>query len=93
VPVSPTCQCLSCPTHGEVVATPPSCPFYPSSSMTDAQWAVIEPLLPPPGNTAGKGGRPEKHPRRIVLDAVFYVARGGIAWRQLPADFPPATTV
>jgi transposase len=69
------------------------CPFYPSSSVDDAQWAVLEPLLPLPGNAAGRGGRPEKHPRRIVLDAIFYVVRGGIAWRQLPSDFPPAMTV
>ena len=66
---------------------------YPTSSLTDAQWAILEPLLPPPGNTAGRGGRPEAHCRRLVLDAVFYLVRGGIAWRQLPADFPPATTV
>ncbi|MRH93642.1 IS5 family transposase [Nocardia sp. SYP-A9097] len=67
--------------------------MYPSSSVTDAQWAILEPLLPPPGNTRGHGGRPEKHCRRTVLDAIFYVVRGGIAWRQLPSDFPPATTV
>lgn len=91
--VSLACQCLSCPAHGEAAGAPPACPFYPSSSMSDAQWAVLEPLLPAPGNTAGKGGRPEKHPRRLVLDAIFYVARGGIAWRQLPSDFPPAMTV
>jgi transposase len=66
---------------------------YPSSSLTDAQWSLPEPLLPPPGNTGGRGGRPEKHCRRIVLDAIFYVVRGGIAWRQLPAEFPPPTTV
>ena len=69
------------------------CAFYPSSSVDDAQWAVLEPLLPLPGNTAGRGGRPEKHPRRVIVDAIFYVVRGGIAWRQLPADFPPAMTV
>ncbi|ATY09589.1 IS5 family transposase [Amycolatopsis sp. AA4] len=61
--------------------------------MTDAQWALVEPLLPPPGNITDKGGRPEKHPRRLVLDAIFYLARGGIAWRQMPGDFPPAMTV
>jgi transposase len=61
--------------------------------MTDAQWALLAPLLPPPGNTAGRGGRPEKHDRRRVLDAIFYLVRGGLAWRQLPAEFPPATTV
>ncbi|MFC5114878.1 IS5 family transposase [Amycolatopsis halotolerans] len=91
--VSPTCQCLSCPAHGELLAGPSLCPFYPSSSMTDAQWALVGPLLPPPGNATDKGGRPEKHPRRLVLDAMFCLARGGIAWRQMPSDFPPAMTV
>jgi transposase len=66
---------------------------YPSSSITDAQWQVLEPLLPPPGNATGKGGAPEKHPRRLILDAIFYLVRGGIAWRQLPSDFPPHQTV
>lgn len=61
--------------------------------MSDQQWAVIEPLLPPPGNTGGRGGRAEKWDRRLILDAIFYVARGGIAWRQLPSDFPPHSTV
>lgn len=91
--VSLACQCLSCPTHGESLETSRACPFYPSSSVDDGQWAVLEPLLPPPGNTAGRGGRSEKHPRRIILDAIFYVVRGGIAWRQMPSDFPPAMTV
>jgi len=72
---------------------PSACGFYPSSSMTDPQWALLEPLLPPPGNRGGRGGRPEKHPRRRVLDAIFYVVRGGIAWAALPAEFPPAKTV
>lgn len=91
--VSPTCRCLSCPAHGGPLTTPVPCPFYPSSSMSDSQWALVASLLPPPGNTTGKGGRPEKHPRRIVLDAIFYVVRGGIAWRQMPKDFPPAMTI
>ncbi len=90
--VSPVCSCLSCPTHRGSVEGP-VCGVYPSSTMTDAQWALLEPLLPPPGNTAGRGGRPEKHPRRRMLDAIFYVVRGGIAWSALPAEFPPAKTV
>ncbi|WP_346280390.1 IS5 family transposase, partial [Pseudonocardia sp.] len=61
---------------------------YPSD-MTDEQWAVIEPLLP----QVKKGGRPEKHARRAVLDAILYVVRTGCSWRQLPADFPPWQTV
>ena len=67
--------------------------MYPASSITDAQWAVLEPLLPAAGNTRGRGGRPEKHPRRRVLDAIFYLARGGIAWAALPREFPPHQTV
>jgi transposase len=90
--VSPVCSCLSCPTHAEA-GRPAACGFYPSSSLTDAQWDLLEPLLPPPGNTAGRGGRPEKHDRRRVLDAIFYLVRGGIAWAALPAEFPPAKTV
>src|SRR4051794_13726682 len=89
--VSPVCSCLSCPAHAE--SRPAACGFYPSSSLTDAQWALLEPLLPPPGNAGGRGGRPEKHPRRRVLDAIFYLVRGGIAWAALPAEFPPAKTV
>jgi len=61
---------------------------YPSD-LTDAQWALVEPLLPAP-NT---GGRPEKHPRRDIVDAILYVVRTGCAWRQLPFDFPPWQTV
>lgn len=90
--LSSACACVSCPVHDQT-STPARCRVYPSSSITDAQWAVLEPLLPPPGNTRGRGGRPEKHPRRRVLDAIFYLVRGGIAWAALPREFPPYQTV
>lgn len=61
---------------------------YPSDT-SDEQWALIEPLLP----EVKTGGRPEKHPRRALVDAILYVVRTGCAWRQLPADFPPWQTV
>ena len=61
---------------------------YPSDT-SDEQWALIEPLLP----AVRTGGRPEKHPRRAIVDAILYVVRTGCAWRQLPADFPPWQTV
>src|SRR5512135_2576976 len=89
------CVCSSCPAHPAGVSAPPACGFYPSSSLTDAQWAIIEPLLPAPGNTAGRGGRPEKHSRRLVLDAIFYLVRGGIVWRNCRSGSrrrPPSTT-
>ena len=66
-------------------------PRYPSD-LTDTEWAVVEPLLPAPTRHP-RGGRPEKHPRREIVDAILYVVRSGCAWRQLPADFPPWETV
>ena len=65
---------------------------YPSDT-TDAQWAVIDALLPDPAWLTGKGGRREVHCRRQVVDAIFYVVDNGIKWRALPADFPPWSTV
>ena len=52
---------------------------YPSD-LTDEQWALIEPLLPAPRT----GGRPEKHPRRSIVDGILYVLRTGCACRYLP---------
>ncbi|GHE98507.1 hypothetical protein GCM10018772_23670 [Streptomyces fumanus] len=40
-----------------------------------------------------RGGRPDKHPRREIVDALFYVLDSGCKWRALPADFPPFQTV
>ncbi len=91
--VSLDCSCLSCPAHPNEASKTVTCGVYPSSSITDAQWTVIEPLLPPAGNTRGRGGRPEKYPRRRMLEAIFYLVRGGIAWAALPHEFPPTKTV
>ncbi|MBF6047954.1 IS5 family transposase [Streptomyces sp. NRRL B-1677] len=49
---------------------------------------MVEPLLPP-ARVGPKGGRREKHLRRRIVDAIFYVVRTGCAWRQLPKDFAP----
>jgi putative transposase len=61
---------------------------YPSD-LTDEQWAVLEPLLPPPW----PGGRPRKTDLRDVVNAIFYRNRNGCTWRALPHDFPPWRTV
>jgi transposase len=61
---------------------------YPSD-LTDAQWEIIEPMLPLPKWM----GRPFKHDRRDIVDAILYVVRTGCAWRYLPVDFPPWQTV
>jgi transposase len=65
---------------------------YPTD-LTDAQWAVLEPLLPAPACQRPGGGRPEKHDRRTVINAIFYLVDNGIKWRAMPADFPPWRTV
>ena len=59
------------------------------TDLTDAEWAVIEPLLPVPS----KRGRPPKWTMREIFDAIFYVLRGGVAWSLLPNDLPPKSTV
>ncbi|MBX9399622.1 IS5 family transposase [Streptomyces sp. TRM72054] len=65
---------------------------YPSDT-TNAEWALLEGLLPTPACETSKGGRPEKHPRREIVDAIRYVVDTGCKWRALPADFPPWRTV
>lgn len=59
------------------------------TDMTDAQWAILEPLLP----SRSGGGRPRTTSMREVLNAIFYVLRSGCAWDLLPHDFPPSGTV
>jgi transposase len=61
--------------------------------MTAAEWAVFEPVLPPPAWLAGRGGRPAGWCMRDVVDAIRYLTHNGPVWRALPADFPPAWTV
>ncbi len=61
---------------------------YPSD-LTDAQWKLIEPLLP----EAKPGGRPRDVDLREVLNGIFYLIKGGIAWRMMPHDLPPWGTV
>src|ERR1700736_1139629 len=59
------------------------------SDVTDEEWRVIEPYLPP-----AKGiGRPRGWPLREIVNGIFYVMRSGCPWRQLPKDLPPWSTV
>ncbi|WP_095856922.1 transposase [Streptomyces sp. Ag82_O1-15] len=44
-------------------------------------WTLIEPLLPTPACETKAGGRPEKHPRREIVDAIRYVVDAGCKWR------------
>jgi transposase len=60
-----------------------------ASDTSDAEWAVIAPLLPPPNRL----GRPRETDLRAVIDAILYMVSTGCQWRQLPKDFPPYSTV
>jgi putative transposase len=59
------------------------------TDLSDAEWSCLEAHLPAPKAT----GRPKMHSTREILNAIFYVVRGGCAWRLLPNDFPPWKTV
>lgn len=60
-----------------------------ATDLSDAEFALIEPWLPP----AGGLGRPRTTDLRAVLDAIFYLLRTGCQWRLLPKQFPPKSTV
>jgi transposase len=59
------------------------------SDLTDAEWIILEPLLPSPCLR----GRKRRWPMRCIVEAIFYVLRSGCAWEMLPEDFPPSSTV
>jgi transposase len=61
---------------------------YPSD-LTDAEWVLIEPLIPP----AKRGGRKRTVTVREVLNGLFYVLSTGCQWGALPKDLPPKSTV
>jgi putative transposase len=61
---------------------------YPTD-LTDAEWRSVERHVPAPTGM----GRPRRHAVRDLLNAIFYLLRSGCAWRLLPHDLPPWTTV
>jgi putative transposase len=63
-------------------------PGYPSD-LTDAEWRMLSPLLPP----AKSGGRPRSVDLRRSVNGLFYLVRSGCAWRYLPRDYGPWSTV
>jgi transposase len=59
------------------------------ADLTDAQWAVLEPLLP----TGKKPGRPCKWERRRLIDGVRWRTRAGAPWRDVPPEYGPWESV
>src|SRR3984957_19053507 len=60
---------------------------YPSD-LTGEEWEILAPRFPPPGRT----GRHRSWPMREIINAIFFVLRGGVPWRLLPEHFPPHQT-
>ena len=61
---------------------------YPSD-LTDAEWAIVEPMIPP----AKSGGRRRTVNVREMLNGIFYILWTGCQWKALPKDLPPKSTV
>ena len=60
-----------------------------ASDMTDAEWKLIEPLMP----QRSRLGRPREVNLRAITNAILYIGASGCQWRALPKDFPPCSTV
>jgi putative transposase len=60
---------------------------YPTD-LTDEQWAILEPLIPP----AKPGGRPRTVDLRLVLNTIFYLNKAGCQWAMLPKDLAKRST-
>ena len=61
---------------------------YPSD-LSDEEWALIEPLIPP----AKRGGGKRTADMREVVNGLMYVLSTGCQWRAIPKDLPPRSTV
>ena len=61
---------------------------YPSD-LTDAEWALVEPFIPPPKPGGGK----RKQQMRVVMNGVMYILSTGCQWRAIPKDLPPRSTL
>lgn len=60
-------------------------PAFARHDLTDAQWAVLEPLLP----QGRKPGRPPVHAKRRLIDGIRWRTRAGVPWRDVPAWYGP----
>src|SRR5216683_7723428 len=63
-----------------------------ASDLTDAQWAIVGPMIPPAKQNP-RGGRPRQVAMREVLNTLFYLNRSGCQWDLLPHDVLPKSTV
>ncbi len=67
----------------------PSDPAFAGQALTDEEWSLIQPLIPP----AKWGGNKRTVDVRAVVNGLMYVLSTGCQWRALPKDLPPRSTV
>ena len=60
---------------------------YPSD-LTDEEWRLIEPVIPP----AKRGGNKRTVTMREVVNGLMYILSTGCQWRAIPKDLPPRST-
>src|ERR1700693_5497544 len=63
-----------------------------ASELTDEQWAIVGPMIPP-AKQHPRGGRPRKVDMREVLNTLLYLNRSGCQWEMLPHDLLPKSSV
>ena len=61
---------------------------YPSD-LTDDEWRLVEPLIPP----GRRGGGKRTVIMREVMNGLMYVLSTGCQWRAIPKDLPPKSTI
>ena len=63
------------------------------TDLTDAEWALLQPLIYPQGARRGRGRQRDAYSARACLDAIRYVLKTGCQWSLLPKEFAPKSTV
>src|SRR5271156_3206261 len=61
---------------------------YPSD-LTDEEWALVEPHIPP----AKRGGKKRTVKLREIVNGLMYILSAGCQWRAIPKDLPPRSTL
>jgi putative transposase len=59
------------------------------SDLTDAEWDLVAPLIPP----AKHGGTKRTVDMREIVNGIMYILTTGCQWRAIPKDLPPRSTL
>jgi hypothetical protein len=74
-------QALRRKTRPPVDTAPPPAPV--DAGLTDAEWRLVEPVLPPQQPATGR----PRHDHRTVLGGILWVVRAEASWRAMPTEY------